>query len=82
MLSAQVGTAGMPENGTLNPRQRKVLKAGLKKVEGQRRPRDQVIVDVAKSDKRSPVQLQRTPCLVANSSWLLCFCFSLVDSRF
>eukprot|EP00435_Cladocopium_sp_Y103_P031119 s631_g7.t2 len=62
----KVGTAGMPANGTLNPRQRKVLKAGLKKVP-HRRPRDEVIVDVAKSDKRCPVQLQRTPCLVANS---------------
>ena len=72
----------MPENRTLNPRQRKVLKAGLKKVP-HRRPRDQVIVDVAKSEQRSPVQLQRTPCLVANSSWELCFFFfSVVDSRF
>ena len=65
----EVGTAGMPENRALNPRQRKVLKAGLKKVR-QRRPRDQVIVDVAKSEQRCPVQLHRTPCLVANSSWV------------
>ena len=70
----QVGTGGMPENGTLNPRQRKVLKAGLKKVRRQRGLRDQVIVDVAKSEQRAPVQLHRTPCLVANSRWVLCFC--------
>lgn len=64
----KVGTGGMPENGTLNPRQRKVLKAGLKKVRRQRGARDQVIVDVAKSEQRAPVQLHRTPCLVANST--------------
>eukprot|EP00490_Sorites_sp_Unknown_P017646 CAMPEP_0114659822 /NCGR_PEP_ID=MMETSP0191-20121206/18606_1 /TAXON_ID=126664 /ORGANISM="Sorites sp." /LENGTH=382 /DNA_ID=CAMNT_0001886177 /DNA_START=47 /DNA_END=1195 /DNA_ORIENTATION=- len=63
----KVGQAGMPENRRLNPRQRKVMKAGLKKVANRRRPRDQVIVDVAKSEQRCPAQLNRTPCLVANS---------------
>eukprot|EP00438_Fugacium_kawagutii_P007863 Skav210128 [mRNA] locus=scaffold2194:384868:388083:+ [translate_table: standard] len=37
----KVGQAGMPETSRLNPRQKKVRKAGLKKVENRRRPRDQ-----------------------------------------
>ncbi|CAK8986137.1 unnamed protein product [Durusdinium trenchii] len=63
----KVGRMGMPPKQTLNARQRRVIKAGLKKAK-QRSPRDQVIVDVAKSDKRAPTQLNRTPCLVANST--------------
>ena len=62
----EVGNAGMPGRKTLNARERKVLKAAMKKVPS-RRHRDQVVVDVAKSQQRCPVQLQRAPCLVANS---------------
>ena len=58
----------MPERRTLNARERKVLKAGLKKAR-KRNVGGQVIVDVAKSEQRCPVEVERVPCLVANSSW-------------
>eukprot|EP00435_Cladocopium_sp_Y103_P009086 s1569_g2.t1 len=62
----KVGKCGMPPRTTLNVREGKVLKAALKKVPN-RKQQDHVLVDVAKSEQRSPVQLQRAPCLVANS---------------
>eukprot|EP00913_Durusdinium_trenchii_P023895 g22440.t1 len=62
-----VGRAGMPVNKAPNARQKRVIKVALKKVP-KRSNRDQVIVDVAKSEQRAPVQLNRTPCLVANSA--------------
>ena len=66
-----VGKAGMPENDAPNVRHKKVIKVALKKVP-KRRDCDQVIVDVAKSEQRAPVQLNRTPCLVANSAMFWC----------
>ena len=63
----KVGKAGLRRNAP-NARQRKVLKAGLKKVAWRTHARSQVVVDLAKSIQRAPTGVGTTPCLVANSS--------------
>ena len=64
--SFKVGKAGLRRN-VPNARQRKVLKAGLKKIAWRTHARSQV-VDLAKSSQRAPTGVGTTPCLVANSA--------------
>eukprot|EP00438_Fugacium_kawagutii_P018067 Skav221812 [mRNA] locus=scaffold2435:173350:173865:- [translate_table: standard] len=65
----QVGRRGMPTNTSPNTRQKRVIKAGLKKMAKKKLSiDDQVILDLAKSEQRAPVQHNKTPCLVANSA--------------
>lgn len=66
----KVGKLGTPNRSTPNKRERLVIKAAKLKLKGRktaRIARDDVLVDLAKSEARAPVNLNATPCLVANS---------------
>lgn len=61
--AAEVATA---PDAKLNPRQKRVVAAGLKKLRPAERKND-VVVDVAKSEERAPVCVGAAPCIVPNS---------------
>ena len=66
----KVGKLGTPNRSTPNKRERLVIKAAKLKLKGRKTApiaRDDVLVDLAKSEARAPVNLNATPCLVANS---------------
>ncbi len=67
----KVGKLGMPTRSLPNTREKRVIKAGKLKIKGRKAlskaERDNVVVDLAKSEARAPANGNATPCLVANS---------------
>ncbi len=63
----KVGKLGMPTTRVPNKRDERVIEAEKLKIKGRKAARDNVLVDLAKSETRAPVNLDATPCLVANS---------------
>ena len=63
----KVGKLGMPTTRVPNKREERVIEAGKLKIKGRKAARDNVLVDLAKSETRAPVNLDATPCLVANN---------------